>query len=693
MPAKARSTKNVKKIADSDANTSVDTPVKKTRKPKAKKIVDTVADTDDANTVVKKTRKPKAKKIDDTDDVNTVVSTDVDTHASTVVDTPTSPDSLTSRIQIAIATKDTAALYSYKDICDRLHAGVSPVQSYTIEYLPPDSIYEQMIQTIKQLQSFIEAITARGMQNATITKDGKQVNNNKISPSILLPELWMGSLPKRPDIIGYESAILLPKFDGCSCGVKYERELELRPTKASTRGQDAAFHKQTSNILEKYLSISKPITDALNSDEAAAFTFNADASGEQAGLFDTSVNEPLPFEFVHSLQLRGEIVIKDKSRITSAPAAYVAGKLNGGIEVWNKSVDTVEFQPYEIMKLTFKLPTTTVVSTKSNPLDEDPTRLVDYVPRQGEVIEFFQLIGLIPYAPMYDNLAVENSINIVVDYYHRLLESIPQPIDGVVYCSVDWTYPQTKDKKTDANYDKYAWKPQSELTSVLRSVDYSIARDGKIGLILNYDPVEINGKKYARAKTAPTRMVGALDGIAIGDVITVELCNDISPQVKCFVENVALPKYALPAKCPFCGSKVKKNSSKTSTTITCTNKNCSEIMIQKFINFLKIAGVKGIAEAKLKKLVKDDELSLFKIHENYAKGNELIDAIKAMTLTKYLGSIGFGSNKKISDYCAANDMNGMNPIDLYIEQLDAIDTKMSDTFVHDVIDFTKAIYE
>ena len=648
--------------------------------------------------------------------------------------------SLSHLIRSAITSHNTAELYRLKDICDRLHNGVPSYLDYTADDLPNDTLYEELNRTIKSSQAGIPILTSRGMQHNTIIKDGKQINNKAYLRDNLLPDLWMGSIPKQQSIVSFDNAIMMPKFDGCSCGVKYSRCIDLKPTKATTRGTDAAFRKQTSNILEKYISISKPITEALNSSAALMFEFNKQdssngtndtnelgSSNDMTKSIKNKLTKPnntsnssnqsididninnfnivdegvLPFSYATSINIRGEIVLTNKTLTTSPPAAYVAGKLNGGMDVWNKAVNTMQFLPYEIMKITFSVPDKLVRSKHSNSTNSSNfEHEVVYIPSQDETVKFFQACNLMNYSVKYTTLNTSNNMSIVQDYYKSLLSALPEPIDGVVYTSTYWQYPQTRDAKTSTNYNKYAWKPSSEGTSILRSVDYSISRDGKLGLILNYDPININGKTYTKAKTAPTRMTNALDGIKIGSIITVELCNDISPQVKDF-DNETLDNdeqiepYTLPKTCPFCGSKVNITNRKATTIAQCTNKQCTEIMVQKYKNFLSILNIKGVAEGKLRKLAKTDELNLFDIHDKLMTSDILIESIEQLTFSKFMGAIGFGTNRKISMFCDNNKVSGLSMIMDVISKnklvIDNVKEQMKDAFVDDVIEFVREI--
>lgn len=580
-----------------------------------------------------------------------------------------SKHNIVREIRYAIANNDIKQMYYLKDICDRLHAGIEEYNGYI--KLPEDQLYEEMnskitsyethtkispyqvlsneIETsLKTLANEMSVINKKGLNHAVATNaNGKEVNGNLcFIHENKLPDLWMGSIPKQNTIAKIESALLMPKFDGCSCGVKYIKSCigNFEPKRATTRGVDDAFRKQSSDILQKFETISSQLTSALNSNHILKFKF---------------LNNLL-LENAEYINIRGEIVAKNKSDIYTAPASFIAGKINGGFEVWEKSSSKIEFIPFEIMKVKFSSE--------------------EYVPTQKEVNNFFQLCNMQNYE-IIEMDTDESSIGFITDHFKHLSETLPEPIDGVVYCSSNWKYPQTKEGKTPANYGKLAWKPSSEATSILRSIDYAIARDGKITLILKYDPIKIGGKTFKQAKTAPTRM-RKLNGIGIGSIVTVELCKDINPQIKDFEEDSTVTPYEFITTCPFCGSELKHESKKEMFTISCKNKSCPEVMIQKMKNFLTILKIKGIAEGKLRKL---KELTLEEVNNVLMTNNGIIEGLNNITLAGFMGAIGFGTSSQIEK--ATVNVNNRTPLSDNLDLLDDIAQRMDDPFVYDIVDF------
>lgn len=579
----------------------------------------------------------------------------------TITDTTSATHSLTltESIKVAIAHSDTKAMYKLKDICDRIHSTGSPYNSYTPEDLPSDTLYEELVNRINSSASELKIVTQRGLENNTayIRKDGTGISTTDVSRrhEKHISDLWMGSITKLPNIETINNALLLPKFDGCSCGVRLTRSPDngnkFKVIEAVTRGTEEGFTTKKSNITEKFVQISDQLITQLSSSTASSYEFE---NGKT-------------FSDVVSLTLRGEIVLKNRSTTTSAPASFVAGKINGYMEVWEESIEHIEFIPFEFIRLYFS--------------EEDKHDI--YVPTQLETICLLEEVSLFTHPYELVDLTAE-SITDVENFFDKLNKDITEPIDGVVYCSQEWRYPLKNEDTKPKAYKKFAWKPNSEATSTLRSIDYSLARDGKFTFILGYEPVLIKGKKYKQAKTATSRMV-LLNGIGIGSVVTIKLAGDISPMIVDFVSDPEIEPYELPKNCPFCDHPTKLRGGKT-PTLSCTNPKCREVTKQKMINFLKLVGIKGIAEGKLNALPK---INIQNVYQKYLKNvmdfPEFVKNIDARTL---MIALGIGGRTKVSNMIPSF-INPTLPIMYNFDKVfDLIEPFYNnDPFIMDVVDY------
>lgn len=613
---------------------------------------------------------------------------------------------LEHHIHIAIADHNLPAMYELKDICDRLHAGIPEYKGFSST--PPDCVYDDMVRHIPGSNNFhdlsillSDAIKADASACKLVAAKGVLVSKpSAFKHGPRLEDLWMGSIPKSQTIVPTSDAIVMPKFDGCSCGVRYTRDVTgvFKPVKATTRGTNTAHIKEATDLLPKFSTICDSFTDSLNTELKSSNPFR--------------FSNGLVLQNVKSISFRGEIVAIDKDELTSPAANYAAGKINGGMDVWNKSKDTLCFIPFEIMNITLSdetvkrlrltpvetdtltpivkplstdVPTCVSIAT-SNEIDTKQIHYNIYAPTQMEMLDFLDHIGQCPYST-FTGVELDDddmSLDLITDYFSYYQDSIKPPIDGVIYCSSKWRYPQHKLQTTSASYDKYAWKPTSETTTRLTKIEYKIARDGKIELNTHFEPFRINKRQISKCKTAPTRIL-KLAGIGIGSPITIELCKDIIPQIKDFEPVEGITPYELPTKCPFCKTKLSKRTTKGSVTIRCTNKSCPPQLIQKYKNFFKLLGIKGIAEGKLLKLGK--RISLAAIDDKYLSKTPtvLIDTINTMSLRKFLFAMGYGTQKQIEKVTPnANDSTKLtSAYDTAVELI----RNENDPFVTDVLTF------
>lgn len=636
--------------------------------------------------------------------------------------------SLTYHVYTAMKAHDVAAMYELKTICDKLHSGVPEYKGFkitNIRSLPSDALYEEMCReltsspTCQSLSSTLDkAIKTDSSSCKLLTSRGvvsSKPSIRKLTPHI--PELWMGSIPKYQNIRKIDDAIIMPKFDGCSCGVKYVRNVDgiFEVEKATSRGISTAHKEQSSDITAKFLTICDSLTEALNNElqSTEPFTFN----------------NGLILSNIRTITFRGEIVAANKDELTNAAAPYIAGKVNGGMKVWEEALDNITFIPFEIMDMIISDETSKRIHKSTEPKDDNDAKTksetlkpavhsltstisesynqsisnkiqsnsirgIHYSPRQIDTFNFFEHIGQLKFET-FNDIALDDddmSFESVKEYYHYFNESCQSPIDGVVYCSAEWTYPQTKEETTVTAYTKYAWKPCSEATTILRDVNYTIKRNGKIECILNYDPVVMNRKTYKQCKTVPTHLQ-KLYGIGIGSIITVELRDDIMPYVSSFESNDSVDEnddkvvqpYSFPTKCPFCDCDLEKTIKKDTVTIRCANLHCTEQLIQKYKYFMTQLGIKGIAEGKLRKT---DELTLEEIIRKHMKGdcNKVVTALCKITARKFLLGVGFGIMSQITKATPTLSSN-----DLLVDNVEVIEKLLKDQyddpFIADVMGF------
>jgi hypothetical protein len=571
--------------------------------------------------------------------------------------TTSTTHSLSDQIKTAIVKNDISSMYKLKDICDRIHSTGKDYETYTPDDLPSDILYEEMVGRINSIATELRIVTQRGLETnaAYIRKDGQGISTADVKHrhEKYISDMWMGSITKLPDIKQMSDTIVLPKFDGCSCGVRLKRLIDgsFEVSEALTRGMEEGYKTKKSNITDKFIQISNELTQNLSS-------------------LDYEFMNGRNLKEVTSLTLRGEIVLKTKETTTSAPASFIAGKINGYMEVWEDSVEFIEFIPYEFIRLYFS---------------DDKYDI--YIPTQFESIDLLEQCDLFNFPYELLDLNPTNSSPVIETYFNKLEGEITEPIDGVVYCSQTWRYPLKSEETKPKAYGKYAWKPNSEVTSTLRNINYTLARDGKFTFILCYDPVNIKGKNYKQAKTVTSRML-MLEGMGMGSIITVKLAGDI-PMVVDFVDDPEITPYELPTKCPFCGEETKLKRGKT-PTLSCVNPNCREVTKQKMVNFLKLIGIKGIAEGKLNAI---NEMTFENVDKTYLRKSLVLrNFLESVDTRTFLMALGIGGKTKV-DKLIPDEMNPLlSVVDNFNDIIDVVDPfYQKDPFIKDIIDYISEI--
>lgn len=455
-----------------------------------------------------------------------------------------------------------------------------------------------------------------------------------------LPELWMGSLPKPPTIKKINKPMFMPKFDGASVGIRFEvnADNELVLAQAITRNARA-------NIRDKMVELLTP-----------SFT---------------SKLEKLKHTF-STISIRGEIILKDRKLTNSPPAPYVSGKINAKMPVFMDSISTLDFVPYEIMK-----------SLKDGVLKR-------YT--QEEAIDFFNSIGLLKFNVYSFNISDDEDKNTkrMNTLYTKYLSELDYPLDGLAYCSKDWQYPLSQAETNPSVYGKYAWKPSAEAHSTVIGFEYSMSRSGMLELMCVYNEVAIEQKKYTRAKMSFSQLA-TLPNIGIGAKVVVKLANGISPYILEVLTESKHP-YEIPTKCPFCDSALSHTK-----VIKCTNINCPEKLIIKYENFLKVIGIKGIADKKLRSLT--PTVSFDAITQRYISAIEFHTIVSKSSTLTFLQACGYGGKTTITKHYEKQiDLNKTvsTNINTIIEILEKSihttnDPSANDIFINDCYELIKSL--
>ena len=150
----------------------------------------------------------------------------------------------------------------------------------------------------------------------------------------------------------------------------------------------------------------------------------------------------------------------------------------------------------------------------------------------------------------------------ILGYYRRLGErraSLPFEIDGVVYKVDDHAQQRALGFVSRAPRFAVAHKfPAEELPTEVLGIDVQVGRTGAITPVARLKPVFVGGVTVTNATLHNEDEVHRKD-VRVGDTVIVRRAGDVIPEVVRIVPERRPPRtrpFAMPAKCPECGSAV-----------------------------------------------------------------------------------------------------------------------------------------
>lgn len=153
--------------------------------------------------------------------------------------------------------------------------------------------------------------------------------------------------------------------------------------------------------------------------------------------------------------------------------------------------------------------------------------------------------------------------------------------------------------------------PPEEKETVLKEIELSVGRTGRITPTAVFEPVRLCGTSVSRATLHNQDFIDDLD-IGIGDTIVVYKSGEIIPKIK-EVRKEKRPsdwvKFQIPDICPVCGEKTVRD--RDTADIKCTNANCPAQLERHIINFVgrDAMDIKGFGTVYIEELVRKGYIS------------------------------------------------------------------------------------
>lgn len=232
---------------------------------------------------------------------------------------------------------------------------------------------------------------------------------------------------------------------------------------------------------------------------------------------------------------------------------------------------------------------------------------------------------------------------------------LPYDIDGAVVKVNDFAQRAELGATAKAPRWAIAYKyPPEEKETVLRTIELSVGRTGRITPTAVFDPVQLCGTRVERATLHNQDYISSLD-VRIGDTILVYKSGEIIPRVKAVVmekrpEGTA--PYVIGDQCPVCGSHAVREAD--TADMKCQNPACPAQVENHILNFVSrnAMDIKGFGESAIIALTRSGYLhDVADIYSLHLHRSELISS----------GVIG--REKSVDNRLGAIDASKMNPPD------------------------------
>jgi DNA ligase (NAD+) len=227
--------------------------------------------------------------------------------------------------------------------------------------------------------------------------------------------------------------------------------------------------------------------------------------------------------------------------------------------------------------------------------------------------------------------------------------------------------------------------PPEEKETVLREIELSVGRTGRITPTAIFDTVTLCGTRVSRATLHNQSFIDNLD-VRIGDTIVVYKSGEIIPKVRSVIKEKRPAKtkpFIIPDTCPVCGEEAKRDGD--NADIKCMNPTCPSKLIKNIVNYVgrDAMDIKGFGIAYIESLVeggyiKDlSDIYVLKNHREELLEKKVIGLVKSTDKlldvieksknndgTKLLTSLGITNVGKSS---AKSIMKQFKSIDALIE--------------------------
>ena len=165
--------------------------------------------------------------------------------------------------------------------------------------------------------------------------------------------------------------------------------------------------------------------------------------------------------------------------------------------------------------------------------------------------------------------------------------NLPYDIDGAVVKLNDFKQREQVGATSKTPRWAVAYKyPPEEKETVLRNIELSVGRTGRITPTAVFDAINLCGTRVERATLHNQDFIDDLD-VRIGDTILVYKSGEIIPKVKAVIKEKRRENsepFIMPNTCPICGYEAKREEN--TADLKCQNPNCPSKIENRIIHFL-----------------------------------------------------------------------------------------------------------